>query len=282
MSEIVEFFKSQGELLKQVYFDVAQPGVKQVGQALETVLGLTNTILLPLKLLNENARVNFNCKMEKYRERIKHLSDDEVCNVPPEIGMPILDKFTYISDNDISELFINLLSKASCKDTVKDAHPRFISLINSLSVDEANLLFYLSKQDSSFLSIQFMYQKKPQTQKISHLGLTKFELSTTRELSGILSALEKKVEFLFPDNISMYLDNFLSLGIITHRINDTGETFDEELFKDMQRFYNYGNEYIDCITDPETESIVCRVGKFEITSYGLKFIEVCCKKLMEE
>lgn len=132
MSEIVEFFKSQGELLKQVYSDFAQPGVKQVGQALETVLGLTNTILLPLKLLNENARVSFNRKMEKYRERIKHLSDNEVCNVPPEIGMPILDKFTYISDNEISELFINLLSKASCKNTVKDAHPRFISIINSL------------------------------------------------------------------------------------------------------------------------------------------------------
>lgn len=44
-------------ILPQVYMDLAQPGVKAVGQALGTVLELSSTILLPLKLMNEKAKL---------------------------------------------------------------------------------------------------------------------------------------------------------------------------------------------------------------------------------
>lgn len=43
-------------LIVEVYGDLAKPGVQQVGKALETVLGLGNTILWPLALANARAR----------------------------------------------------------------------------------------------------------------------------------------------------------------------------------------------------------------------------------
>ena len=42
-------------LLKEVYGDLAKPGVEQVGKALGTVIGLGNTILWPIALANEKA-----------------------------------------------------------------------------------------------------------------------------------------------------------------------------------------------------------------------------------
>jgi len=43
-------------LLKEIYGDLAKPGVSQVGKALSTVVGLGNTILWPVALLNERQK----------------------------------------------------------------------------------------------------------------------------------------------------------------------------------------------------------------------------------
>ena len=44
------------ELLASVYKDLASPGVRQVGKALETVIEMGALALLPVRLANEYAR----------------------------------------------------------------------------------------------------------------------------------------------------------------------------------------------------------------------------------
>lgn len=46
--ELIKSLSHFEGLLETVYADLAQSGTRQVGQALETVLGLGNTALLPL------------------------------------------------------------------------------------------------------------------------------------------------------------------------------------------------------------------------------------------
>lgn len=285
MNGIVELVKGNTEFLKLVYTDLAQPGVRQVGQALETVFALSNAILLPLKLINETTKANFENKMRQYKQRIEHLDEHKITNVPPELGIPILDKFTYISDNDISDLFINLLSKASCTDTIKDAHPKFVNLISSISVDEARILRYLADKGYLVPTIQFYLQKKPKQEKTK--GIQKLEFSTHIQLSEVLTGLEYKVDLVFPENIGMYLENLENLGILTQNKNEMLNVIDPNqvdptLYDDIQRKYNYGKEFEHFITDRELEFIVVRKSQYLITSYGRRFIEVCCKNLLQQ
>ncbi len=50
-----------------------------------------------------------------------------------------------MSNEELRNLYIELLAKASTKDLNENAHPSFINIINSLSPDEAILLKILNK-----------------------------------------------------------------------------------------------------------------------------------------
>jgi hypothetical protein len=78
--------------------------ITQVGKALGTVLGLGNTILLPIHLLNERARLILENNLEKYRLSLKDVPEVEILPVRPEVGVPILEKLAYVSDDELSDL----------------------------------------------------------------------------------------------------------------------------------------------------------------------------------
>ena len=67
-------------LLKEIYGDALKPGVSQVGKALGTVLGLGNTILLPIYLLNERTKLIVEKNLEQYRESLKDVPEAEIGN----------------------------------------------------------------------------------------------------------------------------------------------------------------------------------------------------------
>src|SRR5690606_19881116 len=113
--------------------------MKNVGEALSTVLDTANLVLLPLKLLNKKSRVYFDANIKRYSEKLngKNLS---LTQVPQYIGLPIIDKLTYLEQNELSEAFLNLLTKASFQESLNFAHPSFLTILNNLSVDEAKIL----------------------------------------------------------------------------------------------------------------------------------------------
>ena len=128
------------DLIQEIYGDLFKPGVSQVGKALETILGLGNTILWPIQVLNGRAKIALENNFEKYRQQLKDVSDADIISVRPEVGVPILEKLAYVTDDEISDLYINLLAKASTTQTAQFAHPSFVNIINNLSPDEAILL----------------------------------------------------------------------------------------------------------------------------------------------
>src|SRR5262245_16064685 len=138
--EWIELGKEALKILPEIYGDLAKPGVRQAGIALETVIGLCNTVLLPIRIANAWAQIVFNRNIEKYAEEIKHLPEEKVASVPPEIGVPILERLSYVTNEELSDLYVNLLAKASCVDTAQFAHPGFVNIVNNLSPDEAVLL----------------------------------------------------------------------------------------------------------------------------------------------
>jgi hypothetical protein len=100
--------------IPNIYEDFAQPSVKKIGEALGTLFDFGSTLLLPLKLQGEKNRLNFEKRLKEYKDKLDTIPDEKITNVNPQIGIPILDKLTYVTDDDIADLFTTLL-RASLK-----------------------------------------------------------------------------------------------------------------------------------------------------------------------
>ena len=201
ITEIVSKIVGVPELLKEVYGDLAKPGVSQVGKALSAVLGLGNTVLYPLHLINEKTRITLESNLQKYREKLKNIPDEKIIPVPPEIGVPIAEKLVYVSNEELSEMYLNLLANASHSDKASIAHPGFSKIIENLSPDEGKFLQTLNV----VRGVPFIEIRLKNSDGTWHM-LTDFVVS-----ENITSKLT------FKSNFQVYMSNLDSLGIIKIR-----------------------------------------------------------------
>ncbi|WP_298091226.1 DUF4393 domain-containing protein [uncultured Sphingomonas sp.] len=134
----------EGGIIPLVYKDLAQPGVRQVGKALSTVLQLGNTLLLPIRLANETARKFEERKFSEIADRFSSIPEQDTIDVSPEIGVPIMENLSRTEDISLRSMYIELLAKAATNSTASQAHPSFTQVISSLSPDEAIFLKHLS------------------------------------------------------------------------------------------------------------------------------------------
>ena len=260
-TEIVGIVKQTPQILSTIYCDLAQPSVKKIGAALETVFEFSASFLLPLKLLNEKFRMNFEKRLNEYKQKIENIPDGELCEVNPQIGIPLLQKLSYTTNDEIANLFTNLLAKASWIKTVNMAHPSFVQLIERLSLDEAKIITSLNhKSVISLIPYTLSYD--------SNIG-------KMRESGKILHF---KIELLFPLNASMYVDNLCSMGILAIKprrgiwVGDKHEEY-KKMITDYFISAAHKKSY-----SVHLENLNISLGwdiDYEITDFGRSFINTC-------
>ena len=142
-NQIVGLVKAFHTVLSPLYPDLAQPRVRAIGQALVTVFELCPNSLLSLKLWTEKRKLNFEKRLNEYKEKLEQIPKEKRIEVDTQIGTPIVEKLTYTTNDEIADLFTTLLANASNIDTVNRAHPAFVDIISRLSTDEAIIIHYL-------------------------------------------------------------------------------------------------------------------------------------------
>jgi hypothetical protein len=248
------------KLLSELYKDLAQPGVRQLGSALENVLGCAHSLTLPLKYWNEERRLIFEGNMQRLRNKMAEVPAGTVCRVVPEIGVPILEKLTYVTDEYISELFLNLLKTASCQDTVNLAHPSFVRVIEHLSGDEARILLQFRDRDWCFAI--FCTGKYSATREVSTFG-------------SQYGGLDKTPGLRFPENMEVYLANLEGLGILKADADPREFEEDHPYWKEHDKaFDQYETEWDEleqdgCMIIDHYERLI------RVTAYGRMFIGAC-------
>ena len=256
--ELIGLVKDVPQVLTTVYKDLAQPGVRKVGTALETVLEFSTSILLPVKLLNEKFKLNFEKRLNDYKEKLNTIPEEDLCEVNPQIGTPIIDKLSYTTNDEIADLFTSLLSKASSNKTVNMAHPSFVQLIERLSVDEARIIKHLLNKDYI-----------PSISYRAHLKDNK----GFHEILKTATSLHTDVKLLFPQNINTYLDNLVSMGIldISHQLHKMDKKIYEPLYE-LHNFDKTNESYTKTGAFTKVEKIN---SYFQITDFGKLFIKAC-------
>ncbi|MGB5943553.1 MAG: DUF4393 domain-containing protein [Leeuwenhoekiella sp.] len=256
--ELVGLVKDVPQVLSMFYKDLAQPGVQKLGNALGTVLEFSTSFLLPVKLLNEKFKLNFEKRLNEYKEKLEQIPEDDICEVNPQVGTPIVDKLSYTTNEEIADLFTSILARASSKKTVNFAHPAFIQMIERLSVDEARIIKHLS-QENYLPCFSFNMHLK------NNGGYLKLITNAT--------GLEEIVEFLFPSNIDVYIQNLLSLGVLDlnpkEPLLNVHDDFYDKMFKRVDKLESkYNNEN-------DVERFEKLKGLIFVTEFGRTFIKAC-------
>ena len=250
---IVEVVKEVG---KEVYEDVAQSSVRNVGNFFGTLSGFFNHVVVyPLKKLNIKYEQKIIAFEKKMKEKYENIPLEN--RVEPELHIvgPTLESLKYnILDDDLSDLFSNLLISDLDNSTQNNCSPAFIKIIEQLSTIDAKIykslyelisvkkhlpicnIIFESEDDSdmiikkeyypnNILNYDFFnfdaYDLSKSIEALSRLGLiTVSYLTFVKDSSAYEDLKNQKIIKEFEDNFSLlmntkYVAKVKNKGIIT-------------------------------------------------------------------
>ena len=129
------------KLLQQFYRDFWQKSIKNIWKALWDITEIFPMITWQIKSLLNNKTFKKNIK--NYWDKIEDIDEENRIKVPKELSVPLLIKFTYYDNKYISNMFSELLAKASDKNKISHVLPKYIYIVENLSEDEAIILKYI-------------------------------------------------------------------------------------------------------------------------------------------
>ncbi|MGY3314644.1 hypothetical protein ACV242_003140 [Peribacillus simplex] len=225
---------------------------------------------MPLQNASDKKKLNYKKNMDMFKRKIEQVEEEDIVEVSPEIGVPILQKLSYVKNDDIAELFTSLLASASSINTCSLVHPGFINVIENLSVDEAKILQYLSNISSK--TFPFIYLE------------VFFTNSASVIVNDFLTNLENVISLLFPENIPLYLSNLVSQGLLI--INHTSYLARPGVYDDLNNSYKsiieseetkYRDMQLDLSEGAKFEDCQVKKGYCELTKFALSFTKVCIR-----
>ncbi len=270
----VEHLEILTKLLELSYDDLLKPSFSKIGKALGGVIGFTTIPFRGLGLVSDIVDVKIRKFLKDYRVGLNGVPDDRVSEVPPEILVPTLEKVRYVRDEDIREMFLKLLTKASDKETIHLAHPGFPTVISNISSDEAILIehfSHLEKTSIPFVSVRCEFGP----QKVERLGKTVFQEEGIQK-SPMLTGIEDEVLFTFCHNIAVYFSNLEGLGLIRMTSGELAEHYYTKLIQKYEPMRKK-LEGIGHGRKGRDYPFYFARGYYTITEYGRLFIDACVK-----
>lgn len=131
------------DTIKKIYEDAASQPVQEGSKALTDFIKAARLFTAPIQLL-----AAYQDRLSKYFDKVRNaVKEENQIEAPASISGPIIERLKYLEDeNYLTELYLNLLSRAIDKERVQEAHPAFYHIIDQLSADEAMIL-YIIKQE---------------------------------------------------------------------------------------------------------------------------------------
>jgi hypothetical protein len=183
-----------------IYQDAIQPSAQQVGKSLETITKTVNIALAPIKALVWGYEQIEEFISTKVSEKLSKIPNENIITPLPQVAGPAIEALRYTGhDENLRELFANLIAAAMNKDTIHTAHPGYVDIIKNLSSDEAILLkAFVHFRIHPIIDIISVSDNESGYQLI----FSKF------------THLDKQVKLIRPDLIPFFIDNLSRLGML--------------------------------------------------------------------
>lgn len=257
----IEIPDSAAQVAKDVYDDLGHPVSTELGQAGGTVLGLLNTVLTPIRLLNSVSKAKADKFIKDYQEKINSIPEEQYCEPNPAIIGPMIEHAKYkITEDTLREHCLSLMVATSNTDNLCKPLLSFDNILNQLTPIEIKLLKFL------FLPTPKQNYPIAYIKSVTNTGFTVI----FRNLTDI------KFENLSFDNLATILSNYERLGIIKiDMLNHIGDGIDQykyvkesSIFKELDSYYQLSAAY----APDNPPHLDYEVGSFYATSLGESFI----------
>ena len=137
------------EIGKDVYTDGAKPVVKPAGELLGLVPRAIKAALSPLEKWILNREYNIEETKKLLEKKLESIDPNLIEEPEPHIAVPAIQYISYCMDNEeLRDMYANLLANSMNKVVKKGVHPGFVEIIKQLSPDEAKILKYFNHTDT--------------------------------------------------------------------------------------------------------------------------------------
>ncbi len=247
------------ELVKAVpvYQDAIQPAAKEVGQGLETIARAVNMALAPLGAIVWGYQKIKAFVEERVAHKLRDVPPDRIRPPNPNVAGPALEALRYTGhDEDLREMYANLLAATLDAATAKTAHPAFVDIIKNMAPDEAKIMrLFAASNINPLIDVR------------RHLSAPSGYVILIRNYGR----LGEKAGCNHPDLLGAYVDNLCRLGLleIPHGIS----------LSDGQRYAELENsdEVLAIKSDPNPvgSSVSCERKAIQLTTFGEQFCAAC-------
>lgn len=192
-------------------------------------------------------------------EKLGKISPNEIVPPKPRIIVPALQDASLTEEQEIRELYAELLANSMNRKMKDKVHPGYVEIVKQLCPDEAKILrFMLTHYRIPVVTLQ--YQKQ---------GGGSINAVTNFSDVGELTQCEH------PLKVDEYFDNLIRLGLL--RSSPVFSALkDKELYKALEAHEMLKNwlaaetlKYVGC------EKTNFEEGYMELTEYGKAFCEIC-------
>lgn len=266
-NETADTINAVAELAKVVpiYQDAVQPAARQIGKALETVAKTVHVALAPVSALVWGYDQIKDFVSTKMAERLNNVPPQNIITPKPNVAGPALEALRYTGhEEELSELYANLLASSMDRDTAEKAHPAFVEIIKQLTPDEAKIIgLFLKKAPRPIINVGWKYKKGIQGKTGGQ------DILKNHSHLGTLAKCQ------YPDLTPTYIDNLCRLGLAAVPIFDsyTAQGVYDALENDsavMQIKQQLEN-------DPERDITISRV-MLKVTELGKQFAHICAQR----
>lgn len=244
----------------ELYKDVVRPMAKPVGE----ILGfLPRSIKLALSgwekwLINGEETIKLTA--ESVKEKIKDVPEEKLVEPEPHVAIPAMQQLSYcVNNEELRELYANLLVSSMNVDKKWQVHPAFVDIIKQLTPDEAKFIRNLQPFVSHYnalVDVRIEYDQKGSGKTIisnfTNVGLDKIDC---------------------PQNIGSYIDNLERLKLIC--IPPTMSLTNKDLYEPLKTHYLLTNSLPKQLGPNQNIGYDYKV--FNLTNFGFDFVNICCK-----
>lgn len=237
-----------------VYQDSLQPAAKQIGQSLEVVAKTVNIALAPIKALVWGYEQIEGFITTKVAEKLKNIPKENIITPPPQVAVPAAEALRYTGhEENLRELYANLIATAMDNQTANKAHPAYVDIIKSMTSDEAIFLkVFIEESTHPLIDINAANKTTP-----GHfIVLSNF------------SKLWSGISLKHPDLLPAYIDNLCRLGLLQIPIGST--ITDKGIYESIEN-----DELLDSLKETITKKdrkVTFTRKIVQVTTFGQQFI----------
>ena len=176
-------------------------------------------------------------------------------------AVPALQNASITEEQDIRELYANLLANSMIEIVKNGVHPGFVEIIKQLSPDEAKILKYMSIQ-KTIPTVTLRYENENGS-----------GISVINNFSNVgeLAQCENK------DNPNKYFDNLIRLGLL--EASSLSSLSDKSLYNPLKNHPYIQNFATDSMAESSGyKKHVFKEGYMRLTDYGKAFCGICISK----